>query len=100
MGYDQELFLLTLRGFMLYSISFAVCGLNIFASSFFTALGDGITSALISFLRTLVFQLVILLTLPILLGTDGIWLAIVVAEGLALAVTLLLLKLKQKKFGY
>ncbi len=99
-GYDQDLFTLTLRGFMLYSLSFAVCGLNIFGSSFFTALGDGVTSAAISFLRTLVFQLIVLLTLPIILGTDGIWLAIVAAEVLALLVTAVLMKIKQKRFGY
>ena len=99
-GYDKELFDLTLRGFMLYSLSFAFCGLNIFGSSFFTALGDGVTSALISFLRTLVFQLIVLLALPIVLGTDGIWLAIVAAELLALVLTMVLMKLKQKRFGY
>ena len=99
-GYDEGLFDLTLRGFMIYSLSYAFCGLNIFGSSFFTALGDGVTSALISFLRTLVFQLIVLLTLPIVLGTDGIWLAIVVAELLALILTMVLMKAKQKRFGY
>lgn len=99
-GYDAGLFSLTLRGFMIYSLSYAFCGLNIFGSSFFTALGDGVTSALISFLRTLVFQLIVLLTLPIVLGTDGIWLAIVVAELLALILTMVLMKAKQKRFGY
>ena len=99
-GYDAGLFSLTLRGFMIYSLSYTFCGLNIFGSSFFTALGDGVTSALISFLRTLVFQLIVLLTLPIVLGTDGIWLAIVVAELLALILTMVLMKAKQKRFGY
>ena len=99
-GYDQGLFDLTLRGFMIYSLSFAFSGLNIFGSSFFTALGDGVTSALISFLRTLVFQLIVLLALPIVLGTDGIWLSIVAAELLALVLTMVLMKIKQKRFGY
>ena len=99
-GYDKGLFDLTLRGFMIYSLSYAFCGLNIFGSSFFTALGDGVTSALISFLRTLVFQLIVLLALPVVLGTDGIWLAIVVAELLALILTFALMRAKQKRFGY
>ena len=99
-GDNPILYELTRNGFMLYSLSFAVCGLNIFSSSFFTALGDGFTSAAMSFLRTLVFQLVILLTLPIVLGIDGVWLAIVVAELLALVVSIVLLKVKQEKYGY
>lgn len=99
-GDNPILYELTRNGFMLYSLSFAVCGLNIFSSSFFTALGDGFTSAAISFLRTLVFQLVILMTLPIVLGIDGVWLAIVVAELLALVVSIVLLKVKQAKYGY
>ncbi|MBQ8381991.1 MAG: MATE family efflux transporter [Clostridia bacterium] len=99
-GYDAALFDLTLRGFMLYSLSFAVCGFNIFGSSFFTALGNGGVSAAISFLRTLVFQLAVLLLLPIWLGTDGIWLAIVASECLALAVTVFFLVTKRKRYGY
>lgn len=99
-GYHQALFDLTLRGFMLYSLSFAVCGFNIFGSSFFTALGDGATSAVISFLRTLVFQLSALFLLPLWLEADGIWLSIVAAECLALAVTVFFLVKKRKRYGY
>ena len=63
-GYDAELLALTSRAFRLYALSFLIMGFNVYASSFFTALGDGVTSALISFLRTLVFQLAALLLLP------------------------------------
>ena len=56
-GYDRELFELTSRGFRIYALSFLISGFNIFASAFFTALGDGVVSAVCSFMRTLVFQL-------------------------------------------
>ncbi|MBQ7354343.1 MAG: MATE family efflux transporter, partial [Clostridia bacterium] len=99
-GYHQALFELTLRGFMLYSLSFAVCGFGIFGSSFFTALGNGGVSAAISFLRTLIFQLAAVLLLPLWLGIDGVWLAIVVAEVLATAVTIYFLIAKRQRYGY
>lgn len=99
-GYDAGLYALTVRGFMLYSISFLVSGVNIFGSAFFTALNNGLVSAAISFLRTLVFQVAAVLLLPLLLGIDGIWLAIVTAELLALAVTLVFLIVKRKQYHY
>ena len=68
----------------LYSISFILSGFNIFGSAFFTALNNGAVSAAISFLRTLLFQIVSILTLPLLIGVDGIWLAVVAAEAMAL----------------
>ena len=86
-GYDAELTALTRRGFCLYSLSFLITGFNIFASAFFTALGNGVVSAAISFLRTLVFLIAAVLILPLILGLDGIWLSIAAAEFLALLVT-------------
>ncbi len=86
-GYDAELTALTRRGFCLYSLSFLITGFNIFASAFFTALGNGVVSAAISFLRTLVFQIAAVMILPLILGLDGIWLSIAAAEFLALLVT-------------
>ncbi len=83
-GYDPGLLELTLRGFFLYSFSFLFSGFAIFGSSFFTALNDGLTSAVISFLRTLVFQIAAVLVLPLVWGVDGIWLSIVAAELLIL----------------
>ena len=99
-GYDKALFELTKKGFFIYSFSFLFMGYAIFFSSFFTALSDGLTSALISFLRTLVFQIVAVLLLPIIMGTDGIWLSIVVAEFMAVLTSLFFLLLKRKKYGY
>ena len=87
-GYDPELLALTSRGFRLYSLSFLLMGVNIFGSAFFTALSNGPVSAAISFLRTLVFQVAAILLLPLVFpGADGVWLAVVAAEALALLVT-------------
>ena len=86
-GYDPELYAMTGRGFMIYSLSFLIMGFNIYGSAYFTSLGNGAVSAAISFLRTLLFQVVAVMGLPFLIGLDGIWLAIVAAELPALAVT-------------
>lgn len=86
-GYDAALTALTRRGLCLYSLSFLITGINIFGSAFFTALGNGVVSAAISFLRTLLFQIAAVLILPLFLGLDGIWLAIAAAEFFALIVT-------------
>ena len=99
-SYDKELFAMTVHGFRLYSIAFAFMGINVWGSAFFTALGNGIISALISFLRTLLFQIVVVLILPIFLGIDGIWLAIVVAELMALIVTVMFFMTQKNKYYY
>ena len=99
-GYDAQLLALTNRAFRLYALSFLIMGFNVYASSFFTALGDGVTSALISFLRTLVFQLAALLLLPALWGIDGVWLAVTAAELAALAVSVYMFVTKDQKFHY
>ena len=99
-GYDPDLLALTLGGFRLYSCSFLFSGLAIFGSSFFTALNDGLVSALISFLRTLVFQVAAVLLLPLLWGLNGIWAATAAAELLAVAVTAAFLAGKRRKYHY
>lgn len=99
-GYDAALYEMTCHGFRLYALSFLAAGLNVFGSAFFTALNDGPVSAAISFLRTLVFQVAVVLVLPVLFGIDGIWLAVTVAELLALAVTTSFLVGKRKKYHY
>lgn len=99
-GYDQQLWDLTTRAFTLYSLSFLLAHINIFASAFFTALNDGITSGIISFSRMLAFQLTALLVLPKIIGLDGVWLAMLFAEIGSSAVTIALLKKNQKKFRY
>ena len=99
-GYDQELYQLTVRGFRLYALSYLLSGFNIFGSSFFTALNNGLASAAISFLRTLVFQCASVLLLPMVLDIDGIWLAISAAELAALAVTAGLLAVNRRTYRY
>lgn len=99
-GYDAGLLEMTGHALGIYAFSFVLNGLNIFSSSFFTALNDGGTSAAISFLRTLVFQTSAVLALPFLLDLDGIWWAITAAEGGALAVSALFLMGKRKRYHY
>lgn len=99
-GYDAALLEMTAHAFAIFSFSFLLSGFSIFGSSFFTALGDGLTSALISFLRTLVFQIAAVLIFPLLWALDGIWLSIVAAEVMSLAVTALFLFTKRRRYGY
>lgn len=99
-GYNAELYALTLRGFRIFCFSFIFAGMAIFGSSFFTALNDGLTSAIISFLRTLLFQTLAVILLPLVLDIDGIWLSIVIAEVMAFAVTVFFMAIKRKKYHY
>ena len=99
-GYDPDLYDLTRKGFMIYSFSFLFSGTAIFGSSFFTALNNGPVSAAISFLRTLVFQIIAVLALPLILGIDGIWVSIVAAEFMAATVTVLFLIGKRRTYHY
>lgn len=99
-GYDAELFALTAHAFRLYSLSFLLAGLNIFASSFFTALNDGAVSAVISFFRTMLFQTSMVLILPLILGVDGIWWAITAAEVCAFVLSASFIFAKRKKNNY
>ena len=99
-SYDQELLEMTTWGFRIYAIAFLVRGMNVWGSSFFTALNNGAVSAAISFLRTFAFQIVIVLILPKLIGITGVWLSIVLAEFLALFVTIGFLIAKRKKYHY
>lgn len=99
-SYDAELCDLTSNALKIYSLSFLVCGFNIFSSAFFTGLNNGKISALISFLRTLVFQIAAVLVLPVFIGINGIWLAITVAELLTLIVTIVCLAANKRKYNY
>lgn len=99
-GYDKALLKMTVHAFTIYAFSFLFAGVSIYGSSFFTALNDGLTSALIAFLRTLLFQSAAVMILPLIWGLDGIWYSIVAAEIMAVAVTLFFLVFKRKKFGY
>lgn len=99
-SYDVQLLQMTTRAIRIFSISYIVSGFNIFASAFFTALNNGVVSAAISFFRTLVFQVAMILILPIILKIDGIWLAVVVAEILALIVSVIFIVTNRKKYEY
>ena len=97
---DEALLALTTRGLRLYALSFLLSGLNIFASSFFTALSNGLLSLLISFFRMFLCQIVAVLVLPILLGVDGIWLAAAAAELITLFLSVVLILWQRKRYGY
>ena len=99
-SYDAELMAMTQRAFMIYSFSFLFSGIAIYGSSFFTALNDGLTSALISFLRSLVFEVAAILILPLIFKLDGIWLSVVVAELAAASMTILFLTAKRNVYHY
>lgn len=99
-GYDQELYDMTVNAFKLFCFSFVFTGFGIFGSSMFTALGDGAVSAIISFLRTLVFQISCVLILPKFLGINGVWLSMLFAEVLSTLVTVVFWITKRKKYGY
>lgn len=99
-SYDQELLEMTTYAFAVYSVSFLISGYNIYASSFFTALNDGFTSALISFCRTFIFEVIAVLVLPVLFGAYGIWYAVITAEVFALMLSVFFLARNRKKYGY
>ena len=99
-GYDTELLEMTSHAFFIFSFSFLFTGYAIFFSGFFTALNDGVTSAIISFMRTLVFQVAAVLILPLIFKLDGIWISLIVAELMAVVVSLIFLFVKKKKYGY
>ena len=99
-GYDAALMELTVSGFQIFALSFIFMGFAIYGSSFFTALNDGLTSAAISFLRTLVFQVAAVLLLPTIWDIVGIWMSIVVAEFMAVVLTAAFLAIKRRKYHY
>jgi Na+-driven multidrug efflux pump len=91
---------MTTRGFIIYSLSFLLCGLNLFGSSMFTALNNGLISAIISFLRTFVFQVAAVLLLPLVWQLDGVWFSIVAAELAALLLTFIFFIAFRKRYHY
>lgn len=99
-SYDPDLMEMTIRGFAIYSLSFLFCGFNIFGSSMFTALNNGLISALISFVRTLLFQVAAVMLLPLIWKLDGIWFSIAAAELAALVLTAILFITFRKRYHY
>ena len=99
-GYDIGLLDMTVSGFRIFATSFLFMGYAIFGSGFFTALNDGVTSAVISFLRTVVFQIAAVLLLPLILDIGGVWYSIVVAEFMAMLLSAVFVVMKRKKYHY
>lgn len=99
-GYDETLFNLTVHAFRLFAFSFLLAGYNIFASGFFTALNNGAISAIVSFLRTLVFQMISVLVMPMIFDVDGIWWSITVAEICAFIISTIFIFAKKNKYHY
>lgn len=99
-GYKQSLFDMTVKGTFIYSVCYLFIGFNMFGSCLFTALNNGLISAILSTARTLVFQIVCIYVLPLWLGLNGIWLSTVVAEGLTLALTVAMFAANNRRYGY
>ena len=95
-GYDEGLMKMTTHAFRIFSFSFLFAALPIYCSALFTALNNGVISALISFIRTFLFQIGAVLLLPIIMGLDGIWFSSVVAELLASILSICILIGKRK----
>lgn len=99
-GYSESLMEMTVHGFHIFAAAFPFMGFVIFSSGFFTALNDGLTSAVISFLRTLIFQAGAVLLLPLIFDIDGIWISIAAAEAMAVVFSAIFLTVKRKKYNY
>ena len=99
-GYDDNLVDMTISGFRIFALSFVFTGFAIYSSGFFTALNDGLTSAQLSFLRTLVFQVAAVMILPEIWDLNGIWISIVAAEVMAVLLSVIFLITKRKKYHY
>lgn len=99
-GYSPELLEMTVHGFRLFALSYLFCGFGIYGSAFFTALCNGAISALLSFLRSFLFRGGLVLLMPLVLDLDGIWLAVVAADGLGALVAIAFLIGKRKKYHY
>ncbi len=99
-GFSPDLLEMTCNAFDIYALVFLLAGFSIFSSGFFTALNDGLVSAIISFLRTVVFQVVAVLLLPAIFGINGIWWSVVLADAMALFVSIVFVFAKRNKYGY
>ena len=99
-SYDLQLMQLTIEAFRIYSISFVFSGIGIFGSSMFTALNNGLISAILSIERTVILQVVFVYALPLLWGIDGVWWSIVFAEGISMVITLAFILVYRKRYQY
>jgi Na+-driven multidrug efflux pump len=99
-SYSESLMEMTVHGFRIFACSFFFMGFAIFGSGFFTALNDGLTSAIISFLRSLVFQIGAVLLLPMVWEIDGVWISVVIADLMAMTFSFIFMAIKRKKYHY
>ena len=99
-GYDADLTALMAHAFRIYSLAFLLSGFNIYGSDFFTALNNGKISAAISFIRTILLEMSAVMLLPLAFGVDGVWIALPIAEALALIVTVQFLIRKRHVYHY
>ena len=99
-GFDAELYEMTVHGFRLFALCYIFCGLNIYASAFFTALCNGALSALIAFTRTLLLRGGLVLVMPVFFGVDGVWWSVAAAELLGVVLSVVLLVLMRRRYHY
>ena len=99
-GYDADLLDMTVHGFRLFALCYFFCGINIYASAFFTALSNGIISAFISFMRSLVLRGGLVLLMPIWLGLDGVWTSVIAAEALGACIAVCFFMMQRHKYHY
>lgn len=99
-SYDAALLEFTVNAYQIYAFAFLIMGIPIYASALFTSLGNGIVSAIIAFLRTLVFECGAVLLLPLVLGIDGIWLSVTVGELAAAILSICFMVAFRKRYGY
>ena len=99
-GYDQGLMNMTVTAFRIFLFSFLLAGNNMFASSFFTSLNDGKISAVISFMRTLVFEMASVILLPMVFGIRGIWASVTVAEIASSCISWFFIFRMNRKYRY
>ncbi len=99
-GYEKEVFEMAVRGMRIHATVFLIVGFNVYGSSLFTALNNGLISALISFLRTIVFQIAAVMLLPMVMGLDGAWTAGLFSDVGALIVTVIFIVTMRKRYGY
>lgn len=99
-GYDKELFNLTVHAFRMFSFVFLFSGINIFSSGFFTALNNGLVSAILSFMRALVFQTAFVFLLPAIFDAEGVWFATFTTEIFAVITSITFLVALKKKYDY
>ena len=97
---NEDLLKISTEAMRIYSISFVITGFSIFSSAFFTALNNGTVSAVIALFRTLIFQILFVLILPLIFGNIGVWLSRPLSELASLILSISCLLLFRKKYNY